>query len=364
VNPVRDCTNMRTDFIDRALNPVHVQFCDGMVHSSRQQGDGLFPPDWNGRQVAEDMQHTMKMAEMWTITPEMHHLISVAAQSMPPETLDRYDLPSQQGFLWLPEPLCLTDVRQERLNVQGILWSEREIGRPGENPGRGVPEVTRGVVIHLFTVNGHPDDPMMTLKALDPEKYQNVMANTPSLSLIHSMSIAFNRLAWDLDTSEMEGVSPDDRSRIAREVMRSTHDVVEYEREEDGRWRVVTTDGHVVKAKPDEALQFLKAYFSMCRNEIAAVDRERGPKSTLRWLRRLGVPDAPVSVVRLRRRQGSETGGGWALTYRYLRRGHWRNQWYGSGEERHQRLIFIAPTVVGPEDGELRARDVVNLLQR
>jgi hypothetical protein len=39
-------------------------------------------------------------------------------------------------------------------------------------------------------------------------------------------------------------------------------------------------------------------------------------------------------------------------------------QWYGSGENRYQQHIWIAPTIVGPEEGELRVREVVNLIQQ
>jgi hypothetical protein len=177
------------------------------------------------------------------------------------------------------------------------------------------------------------------------------------------MSIAYGHIPWDVDTSMVEG-TPEQKAEVGRRAMRSAHDVVAYEKVDDKRWMVRTSDGHTVYAVPDATTQFLKAYFHFVRSELSALDREYLPRSSAKWLRRLGLANSPITVVRLRRRAGRETGNGGQLTYRYLRRGHWRRQWYGPMDgERYQEHIFIAPTIVGPEDGELRIRDVVNLAQ-
>jgi hypothetical protein len=335
-----------------------------MIRSSVRAGDGLFPREWDGRDLAHSLQHTMRMAEMWTATPDMIGLIRHAAQSMPPETLERTDLPSQQGFLWLPDPLRIVDVRGETLPIHAILWDERELGREGESPGRDMPDVNRGIVITMFTRLGDKEDPLR--RAMSPQRIGSILASSPMLSIMHSMSIGFGYRTWDIDTSGVNG-DPEFKAAMARRLRRSLHDGDVIEQLPDGLWSLRTADGHVLKAKADETVQFLKAYFSFVSSTLTETDREYPGRVTSKWLRRLGMPDSPISVIRLRRRaHGNDTGRGAALTYRHVRRGHWRHQWAGSERDgtRHQRWVWIAPTIVGPEDGELRVRDVVNVVAR
>lgn len=361
------CAELRADLIERASDPRHVKFLDAIVQSSRLKQDRLFPREWDGADLGEHIERTARMAEMWTATTEMMDLIVHASESLPPQVLKREAIPSQQGFLYLPVPLWITDIRGDRLPVRVIMWSERTIGREGESPGRGMPEVARGLVIDAFMVNGEDGDRAASM--MPRAEWARIMAEVPSLSLFHSMSIAFDAKVWDVDTSGVQG-TPDEKAEVGRRVlhnrhyMRSLHDGDEVEQLPDGRWLVRTADGHVVTAMADRMVQFLHAYFAFSSSTLSAFDRERLPKSQLRWMRRLGIPDSPISVLRLRRReQGDETGNGGQLSYRHVRRGHWRRQWYGSGEGRYQQHIWIAPTIVGPADGELRIRDVVNLAQ-
>lgn len=365
----QQCAEMRADFIDKGMSPLHVSFCEAMVRSSRRQGDRLFPYEWNGEQVADDMVRQMRMAEMWSATPEMFDLIHHASKSMPPQELRREDLPSPQGFLWLPVPLPIKDIRGVTLQITGVLWSEREMGRRGESPGRRMPDVGRGIVVWMFARFGDRDDPVR--ERLTDRDIGHIVANSPLLSLYHSMSVAFGHKTWDVDTSEFNGTEQEKADAARRALdsrrMRSAHDGEVVSQDADGLWQIRTADGNLIKAVADPTVQFLSAYFHFAKSELTTLDRERAPRSSARFFARLGMPDSPVTVVRLRRRaSGGETGNGMALTYRYVRRGFWRNQWYGSHSlgTRHQRAIWIAPTLVGPEDGPLRIRDVVNLVQQ
>lgn len=362
----QQCAELRADFIQKGMSDYHTKFCEAMVQSSRMQGDRLFPYEWTGRQVADDMVRQMRMAEMWTATPEMFDLIHHASKSMPPQELRREDLPSPHGFLWLPVPLLIPDIRGKRLRIQGILWSEREMGRKGESPGKGMPDIGRGIVVWMFARMGEKDD--LLWNKMGAKDMGRILSVSPVLSLYHSMSVAFGHKTWDVDTS-MVDADEDTKAVLARRAlmgrrMLSAHDGEVQSMLPDGAWQIRTAEGHVLRAIADPTVQFLAAYFHFAQSELSGLDRTFPPRSTSRWLHSIGMPDSPITVVRLRRRaSGQETGRGTALTYRYVRRGFWRNQWYGSGEGRHQRAIWIAPTLVGPEDGPLRIRDVVNLIQ-
>jgi hypothetical protein len=359
----QECAEWRADFVERALWPAHLRFMQGMADSNRAMGDSLFPYDWDGEKIAHDLRHIAAMAELWTATPDMMNLMLHAALSLPPQVLKREALPSQQGFLYLPEPLVLKDIRDEPLPVHAIMWSEREIGRPGEVPGAGLSDVTRGVVLYLFCKTAAPGDPL--LMRATPAEVSIMLRDAPRMSLVHAQSVGFDRVSWSLDTSQIKG-TPEFRAMVGRQLMRSSHDGEVIDANEDGSWQLRTLDGHVVTAHPDAIIQFLHTFFHFVRSELSGLDREFPARAMGKWLRRIGIPDSPVTVVRLRRRaSGQETGNGWALTYRYVRRGHWRRVWYGPmNGPRYQQHVWIAPTIVGPEGAPIRVRDVVNLVQQ
>jgi hypothetical protein len=354
------CAEARADLIEHSLDPMHVEFCTAMIQSTKRQGDGLFPHNMNGPGLAHAIKHMAFMAEMFTGTPEMMDAIAYASRSMPPQELLREDLPAPDGFLRLPMPFDVIDIRNTKMPVDAIMWSEREIGRPGENVGPP-PHFGRGLVAYAFTETGSAYDPL--LKMMTRKEVARIRAEAPVLSLSHAMSVGFGRTTWDVDTAMIEGTE-EDKARWARRAMRSMHDVVAYEEIGDGVWSVTTGQGNVVRARPDQLSQFLKAYFAFCASELTSMDREMPPRSVLKHLRRANIDNSPITIIRLRRIHGAGHGEGGMLSYRHVRRGHWRKQWYGSGDKKYQRAIWIAPTLVGDESLPLRARDVVNLAQR
>lgn len=76
--------------------------------------------------------------------------------------------------------------------------------------------------------------------------------------------------------------------------------------------------------------------------------------------------DIPVQVVDIRRPRGESASGDSHRDpldhqYRWEVRGHWRMQWYGSGDDKVQRRIWIDQQVRGPEDKPIKTRvEVVN----
>lgn len=354
----------RADIVEMVGHPMSVKQLTYMIQSAMRKGDHLFPPNYTGAAAAADIEIIARMAELYTATQEMLDLIAHAAKSMPPTELRREDLPSQSGFLWLPKPIYITDVGGEGIPIKALTWHEESLGGRIEY---NEPKAERGVVLHMYVENGSALD--RAFQSMTPTMRAEVLAVSPRLGLVHVEAIGFNRHTWSLDTSEMANLSREERGQYARR-MRSLHDGVllgEGKPEPDGTFRVQTQEGHIVRVSPDPIVQFLSAYFHFVGSELTEIDHEPLPRSMMRWLRRLQMPDGPVSVVRLRRRKSTGDGaGGWTLGYRHVRKGHWRLQWYGSEKlgTRHQQAIFIAPTIVGPEDGELRVRDVVSVVAR
>jgi hypothetical protein len=360
---------LRADLIEKIGDPVSVQLLDMMVRRSKAMGDGLFPPGrYTGTHAADDIAMAARMAELYTITPEMFDLIRHASESMPPQTLAREDLPSQSGFLYLPKAYHMLDVNGDPMPVRALLWHEETLGNPGDAaPGPGMPAIARGVVLYMF-VDAAENAPPVRESGSGRNRRGWFLAHSPKMGLIHVMSFGFGNPGYTVDVDRMiaEGDDPETIARDARRFMHSIHDGIPIgEPAANGSVRVRTTSGKVLWVRPDPMLQFLSAYLHFMASELSAIDHPPLPRSLLKWLRRLEMPTGPVSVVRLRRRKPSGEGaGGWTLSYQYVRRGHWRRQPYGPRARPEYRWIWIAPALVGPEDGPLRVRDVVNVVAR
>jgi len=83
--------------------------------------------------------------------------------------------------------------------------------------------------------------------------------------------------------------------------------------------------------------------------------REKPDRVGRRYAKKIAFPERDVTVVRLRREKSQSEGPptrSIEYSHRFLRSGHWRDQWYPS-LHRH-RKIWIDPTVVGPADKPLR----------
>lgn len=101
---------------------------------------------------------------------------------------------------------------------------------------------------------------------------------------------------------------------------------------------------------------------SFLRQEIVALQPERMSRPLRREYQKVNMPEPVIRTVLLRRRavnhrKTDTESDAVEWNYRWLVRGHWRQQWYPSAGER--RPIYIAPHVKGPENKELKAPDTI-----
>lgn len=356
-NLPRDVVERRADLYEKCESNYQLAWYRAMMHSARMHGDKIFDPQWDEYDLALRVKYAAAESELFVMTSEMMDLTEHAAQSLPPQTLINVDLPSPSGYLMLEKPFYSTDIRGKKNAVTSIMWREEIIGHGGNEgigvDGKPLPKVNEGVVIYLLTDN-------LIEEMRPPWLEKRDLPLVPRDSLYNLMTISYGQMSWD--------IFPEDTAN-ARDIvdqwnaMDNIHDgrVVE----DHGEFFIlVTASGHRIRVKPDSTVQFLKTAWHLMQSELSESTREFPPKKTMRGLPK-GIPNSPITVVRLRRRKGTHNKAGkWTLDYRYLRRGHWRKQWYGSGESRYQREIYILPTIVGPEDGPFVDRDVVNLWDR
>lgn len=356
-----DTATQRADFIEKAHNPNHIRYLDGMIRSSNRQNDNLFPKGWDGKNVATDLQRTAAKAELFTMSRDMMDLVVHAAKSLPPQTIEMFDLPSAEGWLHLPVPFSFPDVRGMPIPVHTIMWSRRVIGQTRKQAANLRPQ-EEGVLIYFFSDITKYDDP--ALAALTPEEYTSLILGSPAASVWGGMTVAFGAEVWDTVDS-VEG-SRHNVNAVRNGGMRSIHDFeAVYDQAEDGSFTGTTMDGNTVRVLPNPLIQFLKTYWHFCQSELTEIDKEDLPRQFRRAQQRKQMPHGPVSIVQLRRKKyEAKGGGGWELQYRYIRRGHWRRQKYGSKGSEYYRHIFIAATVVGKDDAPWRDSLVVNTLVR
>lgn len=120
--------------------------------------------------------------------------------------------------------------------------------------------------------------------------------------------------------------------------------------------------GSGVSAKDSDALgnwvvSFCIAFLSFVQQKILIATKHRLRRSEARRVSRRPEDAPEVRVVTLRAavrpRRDDDGEGNVEWRFRWLVRGHWRNQWYPKAEE--HRLIWVMPYVKGPEGKPLRS---------
>lgn len=300
---------------------------------------------WSGSDIAQDFRRTLAVTENFFVGKDVMRAVSLAASAMPPEVLHRDDMPSENGFLLFEEPwsVDLAEVgRYGSMPIRGLLWSTRSVGK--EEPAR------MGVVVwalidirqsNLASFWRYADTPV-ALESLTKAGLTLIPGTVFSSAFgCYSLEMVRQRQGWI--------IASDDPSIELSQVDRYT-------------WRFTSTSVDE-EVRPEPLLGFLQALWTFQRQEIAPIERLHLRKTMARMLvRRMMIPN-PVSVIHLRRRApGSDTGSSYALSHRFIVRGHWRRQFYSS-EQRH-RSIWINPHVKGPDGAPWLVRDRVNAVVR
>lgn len=349
-----DTADRRADLVDRVCSDASVRFLNEWVVRQGSKANVLIPRGTTGEGLAESLQYIAQAAELFTVTPEMLDLIEHASKSLPPQVLDRFDLPAPVGWLHLPRDLIFTDGKGISVPIRDFMWAESRVSREMALSAK-LSKSASGVIFWGFMDLDQLVRSNQILHSVNyaPEGQKN-LRQLPKSIFCQFLPTAFGAAAW-FPTSRLGSES----------VMASMHDGDVVDTFDDGSFLIKTMSGALITARPDPTVQFLKTYFHFVQSELTSKDRTPLPRSQQKMLRRFKLPTGPVTVIQLRKHHASHGDGqSWALTYRYVRRGFWRKQWYGSGENRYQKHIWIAPTIVGPDDGPLRVRDVVNIVKR
>lgn len=313
----------------------------------------LAPVHTTASGLTADLVRSLDHAECFYVSPEMNRLVTAAAEDWPSDEPIRYDdIPAPDGWLWIPEMLPIMGVHQQgsggitTVDIRGQLLSTSAISWH-----------VVGALMHVYYWADKNHD-MPHVKESPNWRYM------PRFTLWHEAVQNLNeRLFWALRLGTV--LPPEVSERID---WRHDQDAEGHERlsafiPHEG-W---DADQIRPEVGPDKVMAWLVTALRIMREPLATVRRQGLPANVRRRLAKKPVKNKNITVIEFRRPSGPEEHlREFEFSHRFLRRGHWRKQWYGSHSagDRHQESIWIHPTIVGDPDKPLVLRQHVNALIR
>lgn len=308
--------------------------------------EDLMQPWTARRNIARGMQmlyteaHLLDKAVTHYVALHISELVTEIANLAQPEPLFPTDLPTPDGLIVLEHPILVNDLdpltgaqRDDLpLPVRAIGWTSAEIATR-EDPSVAKP----GVYLILYT---------------EADSYNEIY--------VPAVSKLLGRATSRLDGARLETLdfNPWGFGTIWGESHTGYDD----------------TDQHLLINSVAYVRRWFMALMRLMWQDILSPAIFTPPRQTRRRLERMSwTGGGDVKVLRLRRIYRSdddreEGESGWVLNHRYIRRGHWRNQFYPSlgpvSDPASHRLIWIMPTVCGPEDRPLIVKHNVTAFVR
>lgn len=259
-------------------------------------------------------EQKMLTADPVFVSAEMCDVVEAAAEGFKPEPIYSTDFLTHTGFCWYERPFTIADRFDEPLGLRGWSWCRLQTAPKGTDEA-SLPR------LDPLTVDGTVID----MEGDRPEDFTEGLAIT---------------LYADCDVKPRTplGFAP-------------TH-VTPW-------WFGMTFDGNEVDeaGNPTGAAwwwRICQVTLRLMQQRIAVSHTERASRPQRRAAERSGWNDREVQVVRLRRERGEAhepSGQDANYSHRFVVGGHWRNQWYPSGQVHRQ--IWISPYVKGPDDKPL-----------
>lgn len=370
-----DAHNARLRLADDMARPMYEAYMRGMSKSMTVQRKGLPGSTAEYTSTTAEVQAALRSAETFTISAPMWALVLASATDMPNSPLLPEELPSQTGFLWLPEPMEQIDLHGRLLLTHVVVWHQIRSGG--------------GVAVDMFTDRDDSRDEInQRLRRAENNQERLAMLSVGKYMLAHTTALPFYRPAppspscqriRDLDQTgilpehwrehylvyEEEFIADDGSTQVEfvpvlNEDATLTED--QFALIQDAYRGLGTDQSHLLSSYP---IKQLICFWRLCQQTLAAREYVHPDRHLAKRMVKREFAKSPVTVITLRRRaQRHEEGRTVEWDHRWLRRGHWRQQWYGSGENRYQKAIYINPTICGPEDKPLLIRPHINLLAR
>lgn len=332
----------KADAFEGMKTPYWATWSQGYIQSVLGQNPGIKgatqPIDLTSEALTSRLTRELDMAETFYVSPDMNRLVTAAAESWESdEKVWMEDFPSQVGWMWVPGGLTKIDIRGQLTNTSAISW-----------------HVTGGKVVLTYWTDKIHDRPDIKAQAFWPDMPRltpwHVLQQSLGEPVVKSVQMG---TLLPPEVSEgiywMEGADKDSMTAFLPQG-----------------W---SADQMKVEARTDSVVTWLVSALRIMQTPIADVRRQGLPANVRQSLlkRPHRFKNKAVTVIEFRRRKGDNVlHSEREFSHRWLRRGHWRKQWYGSEqtEDRRQIRIWIHPTICGPSDKPVLLRQHVNALTR
>jgi hypothetical protein len=273
------------------------------------------------------------------VADEMCDLVDYARESFEPEPLLEWDLPTPRAFVFYAKPIVIHDRDGNDLAFRAFSYAQDYVAKDGDVDAVlariNDPAATErfGARITVGESQALVDEGLLVPNGIDVTLYAE---RDPYVAAVAALSDGPKAAA---DAARMAA----DCVGVPVVPMHLTPWV--YGESIDGN--EVDVDGRLTGVGDWWAL--LQTTLRLMQQKIRPHGYGRPDRAARREGTRLGFPpDTEVVIVRLRteEQEREPTEGGTAnYSHRFIRSGHWRNQWYPS--IRDHRRIWINPTVVG-----------------
>ena len=352
-------------------------FRELLIHSveAAAMGAGETSPEYRKQYATRSvdlLESHVKHGYAYRVTPDMVTLVEHAAATL--DDSDQFDAmlaPTPMGVVRLDKPIPMNDIRGHQMLVHWIVW--------GPDPGVGGSR--RATLLWFFNDNEQPDQ-------VELDNYKDFV-NEYGLDAVALARSHLGRWNYDGYIPVLEG------QRLGPPLL-PIEDLDDYEA---ARRRHLANLDQAMLPLPDQpadqtnAARIVHALWLMFGQTITTIQNEHVDRPALKRAKRMKLPGR-VTVIRLRRAEGHRQEGESHVewSHRWIVRGFWRWQPYGSRRQAHvhelgkpqvtteRRLmarfctvpgcdyrverIYIAPYEKGPADKPLVITDKVYSLER
>ena len=317
--------DMQVDLLRRFDQPLFVQVVKDTLGPAQSKTRVMTAAqrESNLTTMVQALRGQVRVGYAYRVTPDMSLVVQHAASLLDDTDRMRRDLlPTGCGIVRFDRPLPISDSRGKTMKAHWMTW--------GPIGGYDGERTIGGTLLSWWNDLADPDD-------ITADWAKDLPKMTPILG------------RWSLVGAEL---------------------LYDDQRLGPGMTDVPAEDAAAILADGDRVSPYTNtsryavALWMLLGQTVADVAEEHVRKTSARAARRMGIPDR-VTVIQLRRTAGSRSEGETDVewSHRWVVRGHWRWQPYGT-HRAERRRIWIAPFVKGPEDKPLVVTDKVYDLRR
>jgi hypothetical protein len=339
--PALDALTAKALAYDDLFTPEWARFADQYTSSLRGEVDGVLGVrDYSetGPELTKRAARMLNLAHTYYVAPPMMALVTAAAEDWPAdETVTIEDLPTQQGWLYIPGGITSVDVRGRLLRTSAVSWTVR---------GGGFDIIAWADKRHDDPVTRTPG--WEYLPRYTPWHVGRVNFGEPL-----PRAVTLGRIMPPEDADKIRMVESEEGYAMFLPDGYSAADLARF-----------------MEARPAPEIAWLVSALRIMAQPLATHERVGIPATVRKHLARhhRRLKETAVTIVDFRRPEGFREPGesGRVYSHRWLRRGHWRRQWIGSDAlgTRRQVRIWIHVSICGPADKPLLLREHVNALTR